>query len=424
MKRLKIITASILMTSLVLSGCASKSNTSSNQGDVTTIKIFHHMSEQTKRDGLKALMDEFTKENPNVKFEEEAISQDSFKNTLKTKLSAGDAPDIIMGTPQDSVDLIESGHIMDLTGEKFYSNVEDSAIPSIKVNDKVYGIPLDMSALGIFYNKDLFKTAGVEVPKTYSDLVKVCEALKAKNITPFAQGFKDGWTAQVNFQSDFNAGLKTIPDFYTQVSSRNKKFSDYPELKQSLERDAKLLSYGNEDPFSVDYGTSITMVATGKCAMVIQGNWAAGELRKANKEGNLGFFTNPRSDNEADNLLPTGVDDGFMISSQTKVKEQAIKFFEFMASKEGADIWSKASKTVSVVKGASSDELDPMLQDIVKYAKEEKIFNTQSVTNFSGQYDSTFRTAQQEFAAKQGKDVDEFIKNLDDQFDKIKATSK
>lgn len=426
MKRLKIFTLSILMTSLVLSGCSSSSkpDTASSKDGVTTIKIFHHMSEQTKRDGLKNLMDEFTKENPNVKFEEEAISQDSFTNTLKTKLAAGDAPDIIMGTPYDFTDLIEAGHIMDLTGQNFYNNIQDMAIPSVKVKDKLYGVPLDVQAHGIFYNKDLFKTAGAEVPKTYSDLIKVCEALKAKNITPFAQGFKDQWTAQVNFQSEFNTALKAIPDFYTQVAARNKKFADYPELKGAFERDAKLLTYGEADPFSVDYATSISMVASGKAAMVIQGNWAAGELRKANANGNLGFFLNPISDTESENLMSSGVDDAFMISSQTKVKDQAVKFFEFMASKNGADIWTKASNTVSVVKGASSDGLDPMLQDIMKNITDGKSFNFQSVSGFSGQYDSTFRTAQQEFAAKQGKDIDGFIKNLDDQFDKIKATSK
>lgn len=424
MKNLKIFTASILMTSLVLSGCSGKSDISSSQGGITTIKVFHHMSEQTKRDGLKNLMDEFTKENPNVKFEEEAISQDSYKNTLKTKLAAGDAPDIIMGTPYEYTDLVDAGHIMDLTGQSFYNNIQDLAIPSVKIKDKLYGIPLDVQAHGIFYNKDVFKEAGVEVPQTYSDLVKVCETLKSKNIVPFAQGFKDGWTAQVNFQSDFNATLKKIPDFYTQVSERSKKFADYPELKGTLERDAKLLTYGEDDPFSVDYATSLSMVATGKAAMVIQGNWAAGELRKANTNGNLGFFVNPISDNESENLMSSGVDDAFMISSQTKVKDQAIKFFEFVASKSGADIWTKASNTVSVVKDASSESLDPMLQDVMKYINDGKSFNFQSVPGFSGQYDSTFRTAEQEFAANQGKDIDGFIKNLDDQFDKIKATSK
>ena len=184
MKNLKIFTASILMTSLVLSGCSGKSDISSSQGGITTIKVFHHMSEQTKRDGLKNLMDEFTKENPNVKFEEEAISQDSYKNTLKTKLAAGDAPDIIMGTPYEYTDLVDAGHIMDLTGQSFYNNIQDLAIPSVKIKDKLYGIPLDVQAHGIFYNKDVFKEAGVEVPQTYSDLVKVCETLKSKNIVP------------------------------------------------------------------------------------------------------------------------------------------------------------------------------------------------------------------------------------------------
>lgn len=85
-----------------------------------------------------------------------------------------------------------------------------------------YAVPLSIQGFVIYYNKKLYSDAGLDAskpPKTWADLAKVCEAIKAKGAVPcFAMGNKEGfgiefwfssiaatsWTAEQ--QADFAAG--------------------------------------------------------------------------------------------------------------------------------------------------------------------------------------------------------------------------
>lgn len=438
MKRiLSLATACTIMLS-VLVGCGgnqeetttSAASTSENSTAVVseasksaekvTVNVFHHMSEQGKRDGVTAWTTAVTASNPEITFNVEGIDFNQYSTTLKTKIAAGDAPDVIFGRPKVYTDIVKAGHIMDITGQSFVNNIAESATASMKIDDKVYGIALDFGVMGVFYNKDIFKEAGIEVPKTNSELIKIADTLKEKGIIPFSHGFKDAWTAQVDFQSDFYSVLHKIPTFFKDVRDRTKKISDFPEFKESLLRYEKRLSYSSGDDFGTDYSKSLQLFSTGKTAMLIEGNWALGDIRKNNPKGNFGFFATPVSDVESENILDIGVDDGFMISSQTKVKDAAFKLFDYATSPAGTDDWVKNSKTLSAMKGYKADDLDSMVVDILAYVSSNKTSNSQEYEALSGQHDSTFRKFQEEFAADSKRNVDKYIQKIDKEFDAIK----
>ena len=67
---------------------------------------------------------------------------------------------------------------------------------------KVYGIPVSKEISYIYYNKDLFKKAGLEAPdvayETWDDFYKACDTLKSKNITPVSMDTADlGWLSNL-----------------------------------------------------------------------------------------------------------------------------------------------------------------------------------------------------------------------------------
>ena len=86
----------------------------------------------------------------------------------------------------------------------------------------VYAVPLSIQGFVVYYNKKLYADAGLDPanpPKTWAELTRVCEAVKAKGAVPcFAMGNKEGfgiefwlsaiaataWTAEE--QADFAAG--------------------------------------------------------------------------------------------------------------------------------------------------------------------------------------------------------------------------
>ena len=67
---------------------------------------------------------------------------------------------------------------------------------------KVYGIPVSKEISYIYYNKDLFKKAGIEAPdvaySTWDEFYEACDTLKSKGITPVSMDSADlGWLSNL-----------------------------------------------------------------------------------------------------------------------------------------------------------------------------------------------------------------------------------
>ena len=270
--------------------------TESTVPETRTITVFHHMSEQAKRDALDAIVEIFKADNPGVEVRIEAVDFSNYDAALRTRIAGGDTPDIIFGRPARLQELVQAGHIMDLTNEGFIRNVAPSPLATMELDGKVYGVPMSISAMGVYYNKDIFAQRGYTVPQTRTQMMTLLGRMKADGITPFVFGFRDAWTAQVVFQSDFSGGpLRSIPQFYAETMAGSRRFENYPALVAAFERYRELLAFGSADPFSVDYGRSLADFAAGNGAMLLQGLWSLGDIRRNNPEGNFGFFLNPSS---------------------------------------------------------------------------------------------------------------------------------
>lgn len=386
-----------------------------------TLTLFHHMSEEAKRNGIEALAAGFAAQNPEVTMDIQAMDFGQYASTLKTKIAADDAPDIFFGRPKSYTDMVQAGHVMEITTQEYLGSMHDTALPALTINGGVYGILLDVSALGTFYNKDLFAEHGLQKPETYADLMDACEVFKAAGINAFSRGFKDAWTAQVEYSALYQ-GLVFADDqnWMQDVTDGEKKFADYPGIETGFQVWQDILPYSNDDIFGTDYSKSIELFATGQAAMFSQGMWALGEIRKISPELNLGFMVPPATDNPSSNKLPVFGDDGFMMSSATKHPEYANAFFEFCLSDEGVAIWADTAGQVSFQKDSSYEYTDSATLDFLAYMDSGMTVNQEAGAFFSGQMDATFREYQELFPALEGKDVKEFIAEMDAEFDAIR----
>lgn len=163
----------------------------------------------------------FEAKHPDVTINYVMQPNDQYYTLLGTALSSNAGPDLFLmnGGAQakarfgallkldDKVADIKS----DLVGWEEFSDASGT-----------YAVPLSIQGFVIYYNKKLYSDAGLDAskpPKTWVDLAKVCEAIKAKGTVPcFAMGNKEGfgiefwfssiaatsWTAEQ--QADFAAG--------------------------------------------------------------------------------------------------------------------------------------------------------------------------------------------------------------------------
>ncbi|MFJ8665685.1 extracellular solute-binding protein [Streptomyces sp. NPDC093600] len=133
---------------------------------------------------FKKLAEGFTKKHPkvsvkyvNVPFGE---AQNKFKNAAQ---SGSGAPDVIRSEVAWTPEFADLGYLAPLDGTAALKNEGDfleQAAASTKYNGKTYAVPQVIDSMGIFYNKKIFKDAGVEPPKTIDELKTVATKIKEK----------------------------------------------------------------------------------------------------------------------------------------------------------------------------------------------------------------------------------------------------
>ncbi|NML49480.1 extracellular solute-binding protein [Streptomyces sp. R302] len=133
---------------------------------------------------FKKLAEDFTKKHPkvtvkyvNVPFGE---AQNKFKNAAQ---SGSGAPDVIRSEVAWTPEFADLGYLAPLDGTAALKDQDDfleQAAASTKYNGKTYAVPQVIDSMGIFYNKKIFKDAGVEVPKSIAELKTVSATIKEK----------------------------------------------------------------------------------------------------------------------------------------------------------------------------------------------------------------------------------------------------
>jgi raffinose/stachyose/melibiose transport system substrate-binding protein len=391
--------------------------------DKTKLTIIHYMGEAQKQDALAQMIADFKTANPDVDVSVTAVQTANYNTTLKTMIAAGDAPDIIFGKPKEMSDLVKAGHIADLTGSSFLKNLTPSSLPAVTIDGKIYGVPVDLQTIGVFYNKDVFAKQGLKVPHTYSDFLKVADSLKAAGIAPFAQPYKDNWTVFVDFYADEYVARQDAPTFYQDIESGKTTFAGSKYFKDALTRFLKRVSYKTGDVWGTDNSTAENNLATGKAGMYLMGNWAVGDFVKNFPDAKIGYFPVPVSDDVKKNAIAIGVDDCWMISSASKSRAMVNKFFDYLTSSKATTTWMKTTNTIGYTVSASSVTLDPISNDILALVKTGKTTNFHAPVLFSSALEDVFRNTIVEAAAMSsstGFNIDTMIKRFDTKINQVK----
>lgn len=434
MKRLFCKVEIFILLFSLLSGCAAGQETSTHAATtpsaVTTnenpvvITLMHYLVEKPKIKALQNLVEGFQDKYPDIKVDIESMSLDQYANVLKMKMASGDAPNIIQGNPKSYREFIDTGNILDITNQDFVKRIDPQFIVNVTIDSKVLGVPMDLMLSGVYYDKDIFNSAGVTVPKTWPDFIRACETLKSKGITPIAAGYKD--QASIGgacYTEAYGTPLSEMPDFRAQVMSGEKELADFPEFKAFLQRFDLRNKYVNEDALQIGIDRAEQMFATGKAAMIVLGSWGIGAVRSYNPTGNFGIFMFPSTDDGTD-LMSTATDDTFMLTAHADNQTEGLKFFDYMTTQDAASKWADDVQVISAIKGAKANHLDPMAQDLLAIYNTGKVENWLATQDFYGQYNDLWMNKLQELAFNRGTDIDKFIADWDDDIAQIRATSK
>ncbi|HET8910382.1 MAG TPA: extracellular solute-binding protein, partial [Ktedonobacteraceae bacterium] len=160
--------------------CPGSTNTTAaapESGSVTlTVSGF---SSSPAEDALvQANLKNFETAHPNIKLNWSPISGD-YPTKMRANIAGNTVPDVFYLQPTMSNEYISSGKLLNLSPYMTKDNVNASDYysaltnPFVCTKGDVYGLPKDWNSLGVFYNKQMFKDAGLAEPTanwTWSDM--------------------------------------------------------------------------------------------------------------------------------------------------------------------------------------------------------------------------------------------------------------
>ncbi|TCL77002.1 carbohydrate ABC transporter substrate-binding protein (CUT1 family) [Hydrogenispora ethanolica] len=312
----------------------------------------------------------FEKANPGIDIEYNYTENEAYKTKLQVAMLGGAGPDILFNWGGETQAIYSrEGLLYDLTKAvgKDYWGLSKGLFSNHVYNGRIYGIPFFPTVNTVWYNKKMFAKYGITPPKTWSQLLTVCEKLKSQGIIPFTVGGKDSWTILHAFMymADRVAGAKMY-----QAAKAGKARFDNPAFVKAFGLLDTLVKKGYfpPDALNLTYGDACQLMMKDKAAMMAMGNWHFTVLTNENKSDfdKWDFFTYPVVEGgKSDPHSILGAADGFSINQSCKNPAAAVKFLKFMASKENmAERFQKSSSLASLATPYMEDNTLPQMKGL------------------------------------------------------------
>jgi raffinose/stachyose/melibiose transport system substrate-binding protein len=287
----------------------------------------------------KAVVEGFQAKYPDIELDYVGLGNNAFKDKLKVTMASGSGLPDVFQTWGGSVmgGYADAGMLLDLTKELKDVPGSAAAASAVTWKGKIYGVAPLFAIAGLFVNEGIFAANGLKVPTSVEDLEKVCAALKAKGIVPFACGEKDKWPGLAMYMYLTN---RFGGDASAKAAARKLPFDAEPFVKagQLYQKWVKA-GYFGETPLGDGYGDAQQQMYTGKAAMMVSGTWLCGNFASADlTDQKIGFYAFPA-------LAKGGVGKVTDVMGMTDIG--------YAASKAGA---SKKDAVVKFLKYAMSPE--------------------------------------------------------------------
>lgn len=276
---------------------------------------------------------EYEKANPNVTIDLQVIPDKQFTQLIKTRIATGQYPDVWL----DNFGQIVQNYnvpdlLVDLDSQSWVNRLVSTS--GVTVNGKLYGLPMNgtPSVEGIVYNKKIFQQLGLSIPTTYNELLSDCAKIKSSGIDPFVVTAKDIWTVGMWVVEIVPLAVMDRPGIWNELNTGKVKFDAVPAFNTVFERMKEIIvdkGYANKDMFSATYDMGNDMVAQGKAAMEVQGDWAAADIAKKYPNVEVGIFPFPIVDNPR---FTAGFTPAFVIPKKSKNVAASEKLLDFFAT--------------------------------------------------------------------------------------------
>ncbi|WP_193726641.1 ABC transporter substrate-binding protein [Paenibacillus guangzhouensis] len=350
---------------------ASNANTSSN-GKKAVITIIQNKVEIQEQ--LEAAVKEFNGLQDQVEVQTLGIAGDNLTTVLQTQFgSAPEKAPTIFTTASGSEFEKFLPYMAELGDTKAASRILEGQDKSAIKDGKLYGLPVALEGFGLIYNKDLFKQAGVDPAaiKSIDDLVEASKKLEQQDGVKHAIAFAE--ESYFRFMHFFNwpfALMNNTSETIGKINAGELKIQDIPEMKAFAADLDKLKPYTNLSKNT--YDEQVAGFAEGQFAMIHQGNWAQNLLNDYKVSFEYGFLPFPLNGNEG---ISIGNSNFFRVNKHASEEQQkgAKAFLDWLITDPAGQRYvTEEFKLIPVYSGFDTSKMDPLSQEVNRYASEDK----------------------------------------------------
>jgi raffinose/stachyose/melibiose transport system substrate-binding protein len=290
----------------------------------------------------------FNKKFPNVKVNVVSYSINDYKPKLVTSLAAGGKDFDVFQTwgGGQLATYARRGQVLEITDAMGKDNWKDRFAPAaltfVTADGKIWGAPVELATVLMFYNTEMFKANNVSVPKTYDELVASCKTFKSKGIIPISMGLnKASWTGDLLYQYLVTrvGGLEPFRKAITREAGGS--FTDPVFVKAGTMLQEMVDAGCFQDGFSgAEYASMRQLLGQEKAAMTIMGSWLPGQISTEFPAfmPKLDYFRFPvvKDGKGVDTDIVGGTNAAFAIAKASKHPAEAIALLQELSSLETA----------------------------------------------------------------------------------------
>ena len=312
MRRLLLIVLAVLLTAVVV------------QGKVV-LKFWNFWPDKW----IKPVIEDFMKQHPDIEVQIERLTWSDGFNKIVTAFAAGDTPDVLELGSTWVAQFAADGALLEVHPGDMLSryNMWDPVI----YKGKYYGFPWVISTRILFYNKDLFKKAGLDPnipPRTWSELLDAAKKISALGDDIFGFGIKTGqyttWQTFLPFAWSNGASVLTKDWKKAAVNS--------PEFVEALDFVSKLTKYS-----MIDSNLNVRQAfMQGKVGMILDDVGRIKTFKKNAPDLNFGYAMFVRPDKLWSKPIQFGGAEVIVIPKNTKHPKEAEMLAKFIVEKNSA----------------------------------------------------------------------------------------
>ncbi|WP_129724442.1 sugar ABC transporter substrate-binding protein [Xylanivirga thermophila] len=316
--------------------------------DGATLKLWMDNDDYNEK-----IVEAWNKEYPDIELTVENVGTTDARSKLELDGPAGVGADVFV-TAHDQVGVaVEAGLILenDLFADYVKESFMESAIPAVTYKGKIYGFPLSVKTVALFYNKDL-----VDKPaETWEDMLEFAKKFNDTSQNKFAMV----WQANEPYQNHgFLAGYG-----YKMFGSNGEDVDqlgwDTEEAIEGMKFYQKLKELYPVPAQDADWDAMTSMFSGGNAAYAITGPWSINDFEGAGI--NFGITKLPKLPNGNYPISFSTVDVA-CVSSYTEYPNAAKLLAKFLSSDEALKILYETKRELPA--SLKAQELPEIKDDI------------------------------------------------------------